>query len=278
MRIGLMTPVVTAVPGQSEPWEATAGPDDLSEIAGTADHLGFDHLTCSEHVAVPASAAERGTTYWDPLATLSFLAASTTRIRLATAVLVLPYHRPIELAKRYGTLDRLSGGGRLILGVGVGSLREEFDLLDAPWPDRGAVTDERLAELRDIWGQREVAGMVVSPAASSTQVPIWVGGRSGRSLRRAVALGDGWMPFGLSLSQIGDLLAAAGTPDGFDVVLTPSRPIDPLGDGAATVATLRRLRDAGATVASLRISAHSAAHYCDQLDRLSRCTTELEQE
>jgi len=276
MRIGVMTPAVTAVPGQSEPWEAAASPDDLIEIAGTADHLGFDHLTCSEHVAVPDNAADRGTTYWDPLATLSFLAASTTRIHLATAVLVLPYHRPIELAKRYGTLDRLSGG-RLILGVGVGSLREEFDLLGAPWSDRGAVTDQRLAELRDIWGRREVDGMIVSPAASTTQAPIWVGGRTGRSLRRASTLGDGWMPFGLSLTQIAELLATVKAPAGFDVVLTPSRPLDPLGDSAGTVAVLRRLRDAGATVASVRISARSAAHYCEQLERLSRCTTELEQ-
>lgn len=277
MRIGLMTPVVTAVPGQSSGWEADAGPDDLIEIAGTADHLGFDHLTCSEHVAVPDDAEGRGTTYWDPLATLSFLAASTKRIRLATAVLVLPYHRPIELAKRYGTLDRLSGG-RLILGVGVGSLREEFDLLDAPWPDRGTVTDERMAELREIWGRIEVGGMIVSPAAPSTQVPIWVGGRTGRSLRRAVGLGNGWMPFGLSLTQIGEMLDNVAAPAGFDIVLTPSRPIDPLGDSDGTLRVLRRLREAGATVASVRISAHSAAHYCDQLERLSRTATELDKE
>ncbi|WP_018179442.1 TIGR03619 family F420-dependent LLM class oxidoreductase [Jongsikchunia kroppenstedtii] len=276
MRIGVMTPVVTAVPGQSADWEVAAGSDDLIDIAGTADHLGFDHLTCSEHVAVPASAEGRGTTYWDPLATLSFLAAATHRIRLATAVLVLPYHRPIELAKRYGTLDRLSGG-RLILGVGVGSLREEFDLLGAPWPDRGTVADERLAELRDIWGRTDVGGMIVSPAASSTQVPIWVGGRTGRSLRRAVSLGDGWMPFGLSLAQITEMLSTTTASAGFDVVLTPSRPLDPLGDPTGTETALRRLRDAGATVASVRISAHSTAHYCDQLDRLSRSATELEQ-
>lgn len=271
-----MTPAVTAVPGHSQPWEATAGADELTEIACTADHLGFDHLTCSEHVAVPASAVERGTTYWDPLATLSFLAASTKRIRLTTAVLVLPYHRPIELAKRYGTLDRLSGG-RLILGVGVGSLREEFDLLQAPWTDRGEVTDRNLAELREIWGRREVRDMIVDPVAPRTELPIWVGGRTQRSLRRAVASGDGWMPFGLSLAQIGDMLPKAGAPTGFDVVLTPSRPIDPLGDSSGTVSMLRRLRDAGATVASVRISAHSASHYCDQLERLSRHTEELDE-
>jgi alkanesulfonate monooxygenase SsuD/methylene tetrahydromethanopterin reductase-like flavin-dependent oxidoreductase (luciferase family) len=107
-------------------------------VAQAADQLGYHHLTCSEHVAVPVAAvARRGSAYWDPLATLAFLAARTTAIRLATHVLVLGYHHPLAIAKRYGTLDRLSNG-RLILGLGVGTLAEEFDLLGAPFADRGA--------------------------------------------------------------------------------------------------------------------------------------------
>src|SRR3954471_6305388 len=148
MRIGLSSPVVVQVPGVACGWEATATVDELGHIAHVADELGFAYLTCSEHVAVPnADAATRGGVYWDPLATFGFLAAHTQRIRLATSVLVLGYHHPLEIVKRYGTLDRISNG-RLILGVGIGSLREEFELLDAPWEGRAARADDAIAAIR----------------------------------------------------------------------------------------------------------------------------------
>ena len=111
--------------------------EDVATIARAAERLGYDHLTCSEHVIVPTDvAATRGSRYWDPLATFGYLAAVTSRIRLATNVLVLGYHHPLEIAKRYGTLDQVSGG-RVILGLGVGSLQEEFELLGCPFDDRG---------------------------------------------------------------------------------------------------------------------------------------------
>src|SRR5437588_16764 len=125
MRFGIATPVVVRVAGSHADWEADAGIGELAEIARAADRLGYHHLTCSEHVGVPQSvAATRGVTYWDPLATLGYMAAVTERIRFVTNVLVLGYHHPLEIAKRYGTLDVVCGG-RLILGFGVGSLQEE---------------------------------------------------------------------------------------------------------------------------------------------------------
>lgn len=274
VRIGLQTPVVTAVPGVVAAWERAATVEDLAGIVESADELGFDHVTCSEHVAVPAEdAVRRGATYWDPLATLSYLAARTTRVRLVTSVVVVPYHRPLELVKRYGTLDRLSGG-RVVLGVGVGSLRAEFDLLGAPWEDRGRVTDERLAEVRSAWGQAEHAGMVVDPTAVQERVPIWVGGRTARSLRRAVELGDGWMPFGLGAEEITELLGAIERPPSFEVVLTTGRPVDPAGDRDRTLRTLDRLASAGATVVTCAVAAASASHYRDQLAALSELAAE----
>ena len=144
VRLGVITPVATQMPGAHAAWEASAGIEEMVRVARTADELGFDHLTCSEHVAVPPADAEvRGATYWDPLATLSHLAAHTDRIRLATYVLVLAYHHPLELAKRYGTLDRISGG-RLVLGVGVGTLEREFELLEVPMRRRGERADDAL--------------------------------------------------------------------------------------------------------------------------------------
>lgn len=275
MRIGLSTPVVVQLPGHRSAWEPTATVDDLTRVVVAADELGLDHLTCSEHIAVPTGVAQaRGATYWDPLATLSFLAARTTRIRLATSVLVLGYHHPLALAKRYGTLDRLSGG-RVVLGVGVGSLEEEFELLGADWEDRGERADETLRALRGVWGRHVVGGLVVEPHATTTHVPIWVGGRTARSLRRAVALGDGWMPFGLRTEELGALLARVDLPAGFEVVLGPGRPLDPLGDPDRVRRRLSSLHDVGATVASCAVSADSAAHCCDQLGALRDLADEI---
>jgi alkanesulfonate monooxygenase SsuD/methylene tetrahydromethanopterin reductase-like flavin-dependent oxidoreductase (luciferase family) len=148
MRIGLSTPMVMQLPGISSAWERDGEVADLAQIARTADELGFDHLTCAEHTVVPLAQSEgRGLTYWDPLSTLGFLAALTDRIRLATSVIVLAYHHPLEIAKRYGTLDRLSGG-RLVLGVGVGSLAEEFEMLGATFDGRGERADDAIAAIR----------------------------------------------------------------------------------------------------------------------------------
>ena len=155
MRMGIITPVVTLNPRAHGTWEEDAGLPELTRLAEAADRLGYHHLTCSEHVAIPVEAAAvRGGRYWDPLATLGYLAARTTQIRLATHVLVLGYHHPLEVAKRYGTLDVVSGG-RLVLGVGVGSLEEEFALLDAPFDDRGERGDDALRALRASLGRRE---------------------------------------------------------------------------------------------------------------------------
>lgn len=284
LRIGLVSPVVTANPGAHAEWEETAGVAELVRVAEAADRLGFDHLTCSEHVAIPADvAAQRGATYWDPLATLSYLAARTERIRLATQVLVLGYHHPLAIAKRYGTLDLISGG-RLVLGLGVGSLQEEFDLLGATFEGRGAIADDALAAVRAALGQRtptyegthfSFRDVVVEPHAVQEQVPLWVGGRTARSLRRAVTLGDGWVPFGLGLTELADLLGGVELPDGFEVVLSPGRPVDPLGDRDRTADRLARVRSAGATLVSTAVHATSVDHYGEQLEALATIGREI---
>ena len=247
MHLGLVTPVLIQHPSTRSDWEATAEIDEVAQIAETADRLGFHHLTCSEHIAVPTEiAGERGGTYWDPLATLGYLAARTRTIRLATQVLVLGYHHPLEIAKRYGTLDRVSNG-RLVLGLGVGTLKEEFDLINAPFTDRGARADDALAALRtslstplpEYHGEfYDYSGFVVEPHAVQPRVPLWIGGRTKRSLRRALTHGDGWVPFGLRLSELADMLAAAPLPENFDVILSTGAAFDPLGDPERVVRSL----------------------------------------
>lgn len=282
MRVGVITPVLTRLPRAHARWEADAGIAEVAEVARAAERLGFAHLTCSEHVAIPEPVAPvRGATYWDPLATFGYLAAVTERIRLATFVLVLGYHHPLAIVKRYGTLDRICGG-RLILGVGVGSLREEFELLGAPFEGRGEAADDAIRAIRAAWGRERPAyagthysfeGFVVDPCAPRTDVPIWVGGRTARSLRRAVELADGWAPFGLAPERIAALLARARDTEAWsrrkaplEVALWADPPIDPAGDPEGATAALQRLEEAGATVANLRVVHHSLAHYLEQLE------------
>lgn len=277
MHIGIAPPIVIAHPAVRADWERGAGIAELTAIARTADRLGYHHLTCSEHVAVPTDVAvERGGTYWDPLATLGFLAAHTAAIRLATQVLVLGYHHPLEIAKRYGTLDVVSGG-RLVLGLGVGSLREEFDLLGAPFDDRGARADDALAALRASLSQSrpeyhgpfyDFDGVVVEPHAVQPRVPLWIGGRTLRSLRRATTLGDGWVPFGLSLDELCALLARVDVPENFEVVLSAGAPLDPIGSPDTVARSLEKRREAGTTVVSATLASTSATHYCEQLEAL----------
>ncbi|HTW18409.1 MAG TPA: TIGR03619 family F420-dependent LLM class oxidoreductase [Nocardioides sp.] len=277
-RLGVVSPIVTANPGAHSAWEAGAGIEELARIAETADRLGFHHVTCSEHVAVPTDVAEqRGATYWDPLATLGYLAARTERIRLATQVLVLGYHHPLEIAKRYGTLDVVSGG-RVVLGLGVGSLQQEFELLGATFEGRGAIADDALAALRAALGRRtprydgphfSFDDLVVEPHAVQERMPLWIGGRTPRSLRRALTLGDGWVPFGLGLDALTEMLGRSEVPDDFEVVLSAGRPVDALGDPDGTEDRIRKVRAAGATLVSTAVHAESADHYCEQLEALA---------
>src|SRR5581483_5697214 len=117
---------MTLLPKMHASWEEQATVEDVAIMVRAAERLGYHHVTCSEHVVIPTDvAAVRGGRYWDPLATFGYLSAVTERIRFTTNVLVLGYHHPLEIAKRYGTLDQVSRG-RLVLGLGVGSLQEEF--------------------------------------------------------------------------------------------------------------------------------------------------------
>jgi len=196
---------------------------------------------------------------------------------------VLPYHHPLAVAKRYGTLDRLSGG-RLILGVGVGTLAEEFVLLGAEFDGRGARYEDALRALRAAFGQRtpayagthyRFAGLVVDPCGVQERVPIWLGGRSPRSLRRALVLGDGWDPFRLTLDELAALLPRARASRKWrertvplELVLTPDRLLDPTApaERAALADLLNRYRELGATTMNLRFRHRSLEHYLEQLE------------
>lgn len=189
----------------------------IDAVASTADDAGFATLWAGEHVvmvdrsdsrypysddgviAVPAQAD-----WLDPLVALSFAAAASSRIRLATGVLLLPEHNPVVVAKQAASLDRLSGG-RLTLGVGVGWSREEFEALGVPFERRGVRTAEYVAAMRVLW-RDEIASfdgefvrfesIRVNPKPAGG-IPVVLGGNSAAALRRVAAWGDGWYGFNL---------------------------------------------------------------------------------
>ena len=281
MRLGITTPILTRLPTSHAEWEADGGIEDIARIAREAERLGYHHLTCSDHVGIPEPiAAVRGGTYWDPLSVFGYLAAVTERIRFQTHVLVIGYYHPLELAKRYGTLDRVTNG-RLILGLGVGSLREEFDLLGVPFEDRGARADESLAALRASLSQRlpefhgkyyDYSGFIIDPCAMQERVPIWIGGRTLRSLRRAVEHGDGWVPFGLRSGQIAEWMQVVKDSEAWErrseppeIVLQTERALDPMREPDRTLEQVAKMRDAGATIVTARFQQESLPEFLEQL-------------
>lgn len=211
---------------------ANVGPMAYAEgavaLAQAAEAGGFESLWTVEHTIVPAGyqspypysptgkmPGPEDSDIPDPLIWLTYVAASTSTIRLGTGILILPQRNPIVLAKEVATLDRLSGG-RVELGVGVGWLEEEFDALGISFADRGARTDDHIAALRALWTQDAAShhgthssfdGAISRPRPTQGSVPIVVGGHSKVAARRAGRLGDGFFPGRGSHEALAELIA-----------------------------------------------------------------------
>jgi probable F420-dependent oxidoreductase len=236
----------------------------IRTMAQTAERLGYDVLWTAEHIIFPKTIA---TPYpyggrfpyplTDPIldivATLSYVAAITSRITLGSSVLVLPYRNPVVLAKELASLDVLSNG-RLLLGVAAGWLQEEFDMLGVPFRERGRRTDEYITLLRALWTQEQVtfhgscfdltAAAFFPKPVQRPQPPIWIGGGSPAALRRVARLGDGW-------------------------IAVPRPTLDDLARDIGEIR--RRAADAGRDPSSLGIASGGGAACVDELlDRLPR--------
>lgn len=209
---GMQLPIQSQSTIYAEPWEAEATVEDLAEIARTADRSGFAYLATCDHVAIPRRLAGAMSTVWyDPVATLSFLAGITERVLLLSHVAVVGLRHPLVTAKQYATVDHLSGG-RLVLGVGAGHVREEFEALGVGFEQRGAVLDETIDALKAALGPEEYPefagerfsfnGLGQRPRPVQRQVPVWVGGSSPAAVRRAAVRGDGWLPQGDPRSKL----------------------------------------------------------------------------
>jgi alkanesulfonate monooxygenase SsuD/methylene tetrahydromethanopterin reductase-like flavin-dependent oxidoreductase (luciferase family) len=192
-------------------------PEQLRRWALTVEGLGYDLLMISDHIAVTPDVAEQyPAPFYEPFTTLAWLAGVTSRVRLGTTVLIVPYRHPLLVARMAANLNDLSGG-RLVLGVGVGWARQEFDALGVDFHDRGRLTDEHLTAIRAAWADDH--------DYRSGQIPIWIGGNSDAAIRRAVRLGDAWHPLrftpGWLPGALARLTAAAADQQRARPALTP---------------------------------------------------------
>jgi probable F420-dependent oxidoreductase len=204
-----------ALPGRGP----LATPESLTKLAQKADGLRYSSLFVTDHVVIPTTydspypyapsgrfAGDWTNGYLEPLALMGVLAGLTSRVKLGTSVLVVPYRNPVVTAKMLATIDVLSGG-RVTVGVGVGWMREEFEALGAPDFDRrGAASDEYIRIFKALWTQdpashhgefyRFDAIRCLPHPVQEPHPPIWIGGHSKAALRRVARLGDGWHPVG----------------------------------------------------------------------------------
>jgi len=207
----------------------TSSPESLIRIARQGEALGYDYLTLTDHVVLPNLRvpgypySESGEFFgegperrYEQLTAAAFIAAKTTRIRLVLAVMVVPHRPTVLAAKMLSTIDVLSGG-RLVVGIGVGWLQAEFNAVVGPaFAERGPVTDEYLSAFRSLWTQEaprfdgnwvKYDGILFEPKpVQKPHPPIWVGGESRPSLRRAARFGDAWYPIGSNKKHLLDTL------------------------------------------------------------------------
>lgn len=221
------------------------------ELVQAGEAAGFESAWTVDHVVVPdgyqsaypysddgkMAGGRNDLPVPDPLIWMAYVAAATTRIKLATGILIVPQRNPVVTAKQVATLDVMSGG-RILLGIGVGWLGEEFAAIGVPFDDRGRRTDEYIAAMRELWSSDAptFAGEFVNFTAAHCQpqppggaVPIIVGGHSKAAARRAGRLGDGFFPARdapAPLIELARQTAAAAGRDPDAIEITASLPDD----------------------------------------------------
>ena len=198
-------------------------PDAAARLGRAAEAAGFESLWVADHVVLPdppvvGRPMAPDMRLLDPIVALTFLAAHTTRVRLATGVVILPQRQALVLAKQLASLDVLSNG-RLIFGLGVGWCEPEMRAVGAPFPERGRVADDYLAAMQAVWTQPKphhhgtyvsFEGVQAMPRPMQSPIPIVVGGRTPPAYRRAVTRGHGWYGFGLDVGETRKSVSALG--------------------------------------------------------------------
>ena len=301
---GVGLPIHTLTATLADPWEHSATVEDLVRVARKAEGTGHHFVGITDHVAIPDNdyAAHMSTTWYDTVATLSYLAACTETVNLASAVWIAAYRHPLQTAKSFATLDHLSGG-RAILGVGAGHVEAEFEALDVDFGARGRLLDETLEAGRGALADTYVShsgdafsysDVGVGPAPMR-ELPIWVGGSGHPAWRRAGRYGDGYVPMGNPVAQYGqiiDTMHAAAADAGrdnarFDVGFMPPwcyLLADTAPEGLPPVmacgiepvaASIRDARAAGANTMHLKFRARTLEEYIEQFDAFAESVVPL---
>jgi probable F420-dependent oxidoreductase len=269
-------------------WDQWIAGHHLGDVAAAAEEAGFSLVSTTDHPFPAAKWVDEGGHHaFDPFVSLSFMAAATTRIRLFSMIIVSSYRHPYVTAKAAGTLDSLSGG-RLVMGMGAGYQKAEFDVLGASYGDRGKRLDAAIPAMRAAWTGEVIDrddeyfpahGHVMLPRpAQPSGPPIWFGGNSQVAVRRVAELGEGWIPFEQSeevakitktpalrstdeLAEKVESLRArrrdAGRPDDVDVCFTPLGRRDVDGHAEVIAAHLSDYEKAGATYVMIESRARS---------------------
>jgi probable F420-dependent oxidoreductase len=222
------------------------------ELAQAAEEAGFESIWSVEHVVVPRAYQSRypysadgrmgaveDFPIPDPLVWMAFVAGATRRIKLGSAILIVPQRNPVITAKALATLDAMAGGGRVLAGIGVGWLAEEFAALGVPFADRGRRTDEYVEAWRALWSQpcASYKGEFVSfedvycnPRPPGGAIPVIVGGDTRAAARRAGRLGDGYFPARGNPTELYDEMRRAAEAAGRDpatIEISAACPADP---------------------------------------------------
>ena len=256
-----------------------ATPDIIRGTAVRAEQLGYDSIWVSDHVVVPnANVVNFGETVFDPLVTLAVIAGATSRVRLGTTVLIVPYRHAVVTAKMISSLDALSAG-RLIVGIGAGWVAAESAMLGVPFRERGAMTDEYLRAMQELWTSRapsfagkytQFSGLVFEPKpVQKPHPPIWVGGHSRAALRRATEFGVAWHPINRPPAEL-----RSGRLELTRLSQAHGRSVPPALTLRNDVRVLRSGEGAPASAHAGRVLAGDAAALVDQIAELADCGVE----
>jgi probable F420-dependent oxidoreductase len=289
---GIQLPIQSQSTLFAEAWEATAGVGELVAVARAADRSGFSYVAVCDHVAIPKDKVDAmGSDWYDTVSTLSYLAAVTEHVGLLSHVAAVIYRHPLQTAKQWLTLDRLSGG-RAVLGVGAGHVEGEFEALGVDFRRRGKLLDEAIDALRGAFADELTShhgetwsydDMALGPRPVQPRIPIWVAGSSAAALRRAAERGDGWLPQGpppggmsAGIATLRQLRERAGRADKPFTVGALSGPLyvgEPrwdidravAGSPQQVAAFLRSLRDLGVQQIQVRFRSRDHRELCDQI-------------
>jgi probable F420-dependent oxidoreductase len=272
MKLAFALPHALRIPAMIQPWEPAVTGADQTRMVKRADALGYDMVAVPEHLVVPRDHVDlSGPHYFHATTAQAYIAGATEHIRVNSCVSILPLQHPIVTAKALATADWLSSG-RMVATFGVGWMAQEFDNLGVPFRERGAISDEYLEAIIELWTSDtpRFAGKYINfdeiafepKPVQKPHLPIWIGGDADAALRRAARFGSGWWPFMTRPEDIPARLDVIKSHPTFD-----GRPFEVMF-GLAASQINERHESTGDTTRRLRMSAEQMVDRLGELQQL----------